>query len=54
MLWHQNAFFKAYFLKRKREGLPPQQALFAAVRKLLRVILAMLTRRTYFKPKEVI
>ena len=50
----QNAFFKAYFLKRKREGLPPQKALFATAHKLLRVIFAMLTQRTYFKPKEVI
>ena len=50
----QNAFFKAYFLKRKREGLPPQKALCATAHKLLRVIFAMLTQRTYFKPKEVI
>ena len=50
----QNAFFKAYFLGRKRGGLPPQKALFATAHKLLRVIFAMLTQRTYFKPKEVI
>jgi transposase len=50
----QNAFFKAYFLKRKKEGLPPQKALFATAHKLIRVIFAMLTQRTYFKPKEVI
>jgi hypothetical protein len=34
--------------------LPPQKALCAKVHKLLRVIFAMLTQRTYFKPKEVI
>ncbi len=49
----QNAFFKAYFLKRKREGLAPQKALFATAHKLIRVIFAMLSHRTYFKVKEV-
>ncbi len=47
-----NAFFKAYFLKRKREGLAPQKALFATAHKLIRVIFAMLSQRTYFKVKE--
>jgi len=50
----KNPFFKAYFLRRKREGLPPQKALFATAHKLLRVIFAMLTHRTYFNPKDVI
>ncbi len=50
----QNAFFKAYFMKRKREGLPPQKALFAVAHKLLRVIFAMLSHRTYFNAKEAI
>jgi transposase len=49
----QNAFFKAYFLKRKREGLAPQKALFATAHKLIRVIFAMLSQRTHFKLKEV-
>jgi len=49
----QNAFFKAYFLKRKREGLAPQKALFATAHKLIRVIFAMLSQRTHFKVKEV-
>jgi transposase len=31
----QNAFFKAYFLKRKKEGLAPQKALFATAHKLI-------------------
>lgn len=49
----QNAFFKAYFLKRKREGLAPQKAIFATAHKLIRVIFAMLSQRTYFNVKEV-
>ena len=47
----QNAFFKAYFLRRKREGLKPQRALLATAHKLIRVIFAMLSHRTYFQPK---
>jgi transposase len=50
----KNPFFKAYFLRRKREGLPPQKALFATAHKLLRVIFAMFSNRTYFKVKEAI
>jgi transposase len=50
----KNAFFKAYFLKRKREGLPPQKALLATAHKLIRVIFAMVSQRTYFKVKEAI
>ncbi len=50
----QNSFFKAYFVRRKKEGLPPQKALFAAAHKLIRVIFAMLSQRTYFRTKEVI
>ena len=50
----KNAWFKAYFLKRKTEGLPPQKALFATAHKLIRVIFAMLSQRTYFKVKELI
>jgi transposase len=50
----QNSFFKAYFLRRKREGLPPQKALFAVAHKLIRAIFAMLSQGTYFGTKEVI
>jgi transposase len=50
----QNAFFKAYFLRRKREGLAPQKALFATAHKLIRVIFAMLSQRTHFKVKEAL
>ena len=47
----QNTFFKAYFLRRKREGLIPQKALLATAHKLIRVIFAMLSHRTYFQVK---
>jgi len=50
----QNAFFKAYFHKRKREGLAPQKALFATAHKLIRIIFAMLSQRTYFNVEEAI
>ena len=50
----QNIFFKAYFLRRKKEELPPQKALFAVAHKLIRVIFAMLSQRTCFKVKEAI
>jgi transposase len=50
----KNAWFKAYFQKRKAEGLPPQKALFATAHKLIRVIFAMLSQRTYFNVKEAI
>ena len=47
----KNPFFKAYFLRRKKEGLVPQKALMATAHKLIRVIFAMLSHRTYFQPK---
>jgi transposase len=47
----KNAFFKAYFLRRKKEGLIPQKALLATAHKLIRVIFAMLSHRTYFQAK---
>jgi transposase len=50
----QNAFFKAYFLRRKKEGLIPQKALLATAHKLIRVIFAMLSQRTYFQVKMAI
>jgi len=43
-----------YFLKRKREGLGPQKAIFATAHKLIRVIFAMLSERRYFEVKEAI
>jgi len=50
----QNPFFKAYFNKRKKEGLIPQKALIATAHKLIRVIFAMLSHRTYFHLKEAL
>ena len=47
----KNAFFKAYFIRRKKEGLIPQKALLATAHKLIRVIFAMLSHRTYFQVK---
>ncbi len=46
--------FRAYFQKRKAEGLAPQKALFATAHKLIRVIFAMLSQRTFFQAKEAI
>jgi len=44
--------FKQYFLKRKNEGLPFRKALFATAHKLIRVIFAMLKKRTYFTANQ--
>jgi transposase len=45
--------FKQYFLKRKSEGLPFKKALFATAHKLIRVIFAMLQKRTYFMANQI-
>jgi len=45
--------FRDYFLKRKGEGLPPKKAILATAHKLLRVLYAMLTSKSYFR-KEVL
>jgi len=45
--------FRDYFLKRKEEGLPPKKAILATAHKLLRVLFAMLTRKSYFR-REVV
>ena len=45
---------KAYFLKRRNEGLPFKKALFATAHKLIRTIFAMLTKRTYYVSGEMI
>jgi transposase len=47
-----NAFFKAYFLKRKKEGLSFKKAVMATAHKLIRVIFAMLSHKSYFNIKE--
>lgn len=48
-----NNVFRQYFLKRKQEGLPPKKAILATAHKLLRVLFAMLTTKSYFR-KEVL
>jgi hypothetical protein len=50
----QNPFFKSYFFKSKKEGLVSQKVLFAVARKLIRVICAMLSQRTYFREMEAL
>jgi transposase len=48
-----NTVFKEYFQRRKEEGLAPIKALFATSHKLIRVIFAMLSKKTLFR-KEVV
>ena len=43
--------FKAYYLKRRKEGLPYKMAVLATAHKLIRVIYAILTHRTTFCPQ---
>jgi transposase len=45
--------FREYFLKRKAEGLPAKKAILATAHKLLRVLFAMLTSKSYFR-REVV
>ncbi len=45
--------FKRYFTKRKNEGLPFRKALLATAHKLVRVIFAMLQKRTYFMADQI-
>lgn len=46
-----NAFFKAYFLKRKQDGLPFRKAVMATAHKLIRTIFAMLSHNVKFQIK---
>ena len=41
-------FFREYFLRRRKEGLPYKKAILATAHKLIRVIFAMLSNETYF------
>ena len=45
-----NPFFKCYFNKRKKEGLPYRKAILATAHKLLRTIFAMLSNMQRFSP----
>jgi len=47
-----NAFFKAYFLKRKQDGLPFRKAVMATAHKLIRTIFAMLSHNSRFCVNE--
>jgi transposase len=44
-----NPTFRIYFMKRRESGQPFKKAAFATAHKLVRVIFAMLSQRTYFK-----
>jgi transposase len=46
---HHNPTFRKYFFKKRNEGQPFKKAVFATAHKLMRVIFAMLTHRTYFR-----
>jgi len=48
----EDTFFKRYYLKRRMEGLSFKEAVLATAHKLIRVIFAMLSNRTYFCPNE--
>lgn len=48
-----NNFFRQYFIRKKKEGVSAQKALFAVTHKLIRVIFAMLKNKTHFTLKEV-
>ena len=43
-----NDLFRAYFYKRRREGLPYKMAVLATSHKLIRVMFSMLVHHTYF------
>ena len=49
----ENTFFKTYYLKRSEDdGLSFKEAILATAHKLIRVIFAMLTKRSYFQIKS--
>jgi len=48
-----NNIFRSYFQKRRAEGQPFKKAIIATAHKLVRVIFAMLSKRTTYKSKEV-
>jgi hypothetical protein len=47
-----NALFKAYFQK-KKDGLPYKKAVLTTAHKLIRVMFAMLSRKTYFVERGI-
>lgn len=46
-----NGRFTQYFMKRKRDGLPYKMAVLATAHKLIRVMFAMLTKKTLFNAR---
>jgi len=46
---NHNPTFRKYFFKKRNEGQPFKKAVFATAHKLMRVIFAMLSHRTYFQ-----
>jgi len=48
-----NPIFRKYFMKRRNEGYPFKKAVFATAHKLMRVIFAMLSHRTFFEEQCV-
>ncbi len=45
---HYRDIFKAYYLKRRKEGLPHKMAVLATADKLIRVVYAMLKKTDNF------
>ncbi|MGA1847693.1 transposase, partial [Deferribacter abyssi] len=43
-----NEYFRAYYLKKKEEGMPHRKAMIALCNKLVRVLYAMLTKKEVF------
>jgi len=46
---NHNPIFRKYYFKKKSEGQPFKKAVFATAHKLMRVIFAMLSNKTYFQ-----
>jgi len=46
---NHNPMFRRYYFKKKSEGQPFKKAVFATAHKLMRVIFAMLSHKTYFQ-----
>ncbi len=46
-----NEHFRAYYLKRRKDGLPYKKAIMATAHKLIRTIFAMLSNKTVFNVK---
>lgn|GEM_PF-3346718 len=43
-----NSLFRAFFLKKRREGQAYKKAMFATSHKLIRVVFALLSKKIYF------